>query len=469
MMRRLLCMLLVLVLCVGLAVPSVAAQDAAEPEETSLRSIAFAQEECGYDDDDIVRAIVTLRAEPAIASEPEAEASAVLKVRNQQASVQRSMTRKKIEYTVRYTFDTLLNGFSCDVAYGDLDKIEALYGVEAVYIANSYALPEVYPATEPQMAVSNATTGVNEFRALGYNGEGMVVAVLDTGLNTTHEAFRTNEVMEQTGAIKPDDLTKVDTQGVYLSAKVPFAYDYADLDEDITDNVGHGTHVSGTVAGLTTNEDGAWTFCGVAPYAQILSMKIFSDYAPSTTTDIYFQAMEDAYKLGANVINLSIGAQNGFTYESALETEVFGNIYQRLSDAGVILSVAGGNEYSMQQYSSVGYLRSDYQDYGTIASPATYEGSTSIASVENTHFPAPAITVDGVHFAYADKCTDAEHGWLDSFADRSVAYCVIADPQERNPLKNGVSLGYADDFEGLELDGMIAVVQRGELNFADKV
>lgn len=479
MTKKMLSLLLALVLCLGLVVPASAetVSDARQSHDVGFRSVAFRDELSRYSPDDTVRAIVTLKSEPAVMS-LEAEAQAVAAVQSQQASVQRAMTRQGVDFEIQHSFDTLLNGFSCDVAYGDLDKIADLPNVEAVYIANSYSVPTVTRReAAPQMLSSNASTGVDQLRdyflsldAAPYYGEGMVVAVLDTGLNTEHEAFASNDVMEKTGVITEETIEAagLDVQGAYLSAKVPFAYDYADGDDDVSDNVGHGTHVSGIVAGLTVDEDGQWTFSGVAPYAQIVSMKIFSDYDGSTTTDIYFQAMEDAYKLGVDVINLSIGAQNGFTYDQSLEG-LLGNVFEELSDAGIVLSVAGGNQFSMDYYSAVGYTSTDYQDYGTISSPASYTGSTSVASMENSSYPAKAIAVDGKYFKYVDSCDDYEHGWMDNFGGETIEYVIVEDKDEQNPTESGVSLGYAEDFEGLDLTDKIAVVQRGVINYTDKV
>lgn len=468
--KRWLSLLLAAALCLTLTMPAVAAKQLDGQEAKGYRSIAFQQNENRYADDDVVRVIVTLREQPAmLAMNGQAEAQAV-RVQREQSSVQRAMTRKGVDYTVKYSFDTLLNGFSCDVAYGDLDAIAGLSGVEAVYVANSYSVPTVLAGEQIQMSSANVTTGVEQLRKSNYYGQGMLVAVLDTGLNTTHEAFRSNEMMEETGVLTQDAIAELDVaQGAYLSAKVPFAYDYADWDDDVTDSVGHGTHVSGTIVGLTEEEDGSWSFSGAAPYAQLISMKIFEDQGASTTTDIYFQAMEDAYKLGADVINLSIGAQNGFTYDAQLENDVGMTIFQRLSAEGIVISVAGGNQYSMDYYSSMGYTNADYQDYGTIASPATYEGSTSVAAMENLRFPFSAFSIDGTWHAYFDNCKDGEHGWLETFGEEELSYVIVPDVNAQNPLKNGVSLGLAEDFEGLDLTGKIAVVQRGNINYLDKV
>ena len=479
--KSVLAMLLVLVMvisCVGTALaaksttagvngktPISALEGKNEKAEKSLkgfRSPEFVSKNVyQYGKDETVRAIVVLEGTPeadATASEaPQRRA----KLQSEHAAVRKAMSG--IDYEIAYEFTTLLNGFSCDVAYGDLDKIADIDGVEAVYIANHYDTP-VLETADKKVAVSNYFTGNYQAMDNGFDGTGMVIAVLDTGLLTTHEAFQDAlGVCAETGALTEDDVALAAAPGAYINAKVPFAYDYADKDADVTDHNGHGTHVSGIATGYAADpEEGALTFCGASPAAQLLAMKIFHDEEPGTTSDIYFYALEDAYRLGADVINMSIGSQNGFTYDAELETEVFGNIYNRLDKAGVILSVAAGNEYSMAQYSAfAGYIGPEYPDYGTVASPSTYEGNTSVASLENFGYPSYVITIGEESFSYVDSSDDQL--WLKKFANTETEFVVVPDGE------GGIALGKPEDFEAADVTGKIAVVQRGEISFQEKV
>ena len=430
-----------------------------------------------YADDEIVRAIVLLEGETeADAGEVGSEKAATQRVKlvNQHNAVFKAMTG--INYELKYEYTRLLNGFSCDVAYGDLEAIAAIEGVEAVHIANSFESPVLSTPADTKQSVANEIVDNDLMHRSGWEGAGTVVAVLDTGLTLDHEAFQYIEgaveevVTEET--IAAADLW---VEGTYVSAKVPFAYDYAEIDGDVTDYNGHGTHVSGSAVGFaaTVAEDGESyniTFSGAAPAAQLLSMKIFKDGPGGTSSDIYFFALEDAYALGADVINMSIGAQNGFTYDASLETEVFGNIYERLNNAGVILSIAAGNEYSMAANASVynGYMNligPEYTDYGTVASPSTYEGNVSVASLENAAYPDFAIEIDGKNVPYVDSCTDEVHGWIQNFGGRAIPYQVILNAEGK------ISLGSPKDLAayGDALKDKIVIVSRGELSFEEKV
>ncbi len=457
-------------------------KDKAEAKEEALKgfkSESFKElNSYQYADDEIVRAIVILEgdceADVAAVGTQKAAAQRV-KLVNEHNAVFAAM--KGIDYELKFDFTRLLNGFSCDVAYGDLEAIAAIDGVSAVHIANSYAEPEYEKASDTKMGYANLMMDNYYMQESGYDGAGIVIAVLDTGLALDHEAFADFlGTAAEYGKLSKEDVEAADTlaDGIYVSGKVPFAYDYADGDTDVTDNNGHGTHVSGISAGFagyeTPESEDSYvvTFTGAAPAAQILSMKIFKDEGGGTTSDIYFYALEDAYTLGADVVNMSIGAQNGFTYDDSLETELFGDIYNRLSDAGVILSVAAGNEYSMAYYSTsyagyAGYVGPDYQDYGTVASPSTYTGNVSVASVENYAYPSLAISVDGTSVGYNDSCTDGEHGWLDTFAGKTLDYVAVFNAD------GSLGYGYESDYASIDVKGKIAVVSRGDITFEEKV
>lgn len=425
-----------------------------------------------YADDEIVRAIVVLETAPEADIDGNAEKRAAHRATLLREHEQVRKAMGTISYEMGYEFTALLNGFSCDVAYGDLEAIAEIDGVSAVHIANSYDRPVL---ETPQNEISGLMMGNYLSRQSGYTGKGIVVAVLDTGLRTTHEAFQEYASMPITETLTEEDLAVAVAPGKYLSAKVPFSYDYADKDNDVTDKDGHGTHVSGTAVGYAETEDGAIIMSGAAPAAQLLSMKIFYDDKNGTRSDVYFYALEDAYRLGADVVNMSIGAQNGFTYDSSLESEVFGNIYKRLEAAGIVLCVSAGNEYSMNYYSSVGFTGPEYMDYGTVGTPSTYEGSVSIASVENAMYPDYVIEVGGEQISFIDSCADKEHGWIQNFGGKSVEFVVLKNAEGTDLLLGQNGEGNAEggnlenDYEGLDVTGKIVVMSRGTLSFEEKV
>ena len=109
---------------------------------------------------------------------------------------------------------------------------------------------------------------------------------------------------------------------LYVNAKIPFGYNYIDKDLDIThdhDSAGeHGSHVEGIAAANAFLSNGGRLLLpcpgdgqgsGVAPDAQILTMKVFGKGGGAYDSD-YMAAIEDAIILGCDSVNLSLGSGN---------------------------------------------------------------------------------------------------------------------------------------------------------------
>lgn len=84
-------------------------------------------------------------------------------------------------------------------------------------------------------------------------------------------------------------------------------------------------------------------------------MKIFADNSGSTSDDIILAGIDDAVKLGADSINMSLGSPAGFTdygdeNESEEEHLTYYGVYTRAEKAGVNVLVAAGNETSSTMY-----------------------------------------------------------------------------------------------------------------------
>lgn len=417
---RVLSLLLALVMVLGM-VPMASASSAynvkltpTTPDESKL-STAIQQNkfklqngEAAYADNDTVRAIVIFEGEGAVpaalkstgVATQSAVAAASKTLTAQHSRIKTAIQSKAVSYNVKYEYTTLLNGMSADVKFGDLEKLASTAGVKEVYLANYYDEPVVMPS----MDSANDMTNITKVRGKD-TGKGTVIAVIDTGITPGHEAFTAYDSMLNKAAISKEQAEAAIEKlgrGKYLSAKVPFSYDYYDKDNDATDDVsGHGTHVSGIAAGCVLSDDGGYEFAGSAPGAQILALKVFSSDPAErgTSSDVYLAALEDAYTLGADVINMSLGAQNGFVYDG-IEEKVLNGIFTTLDDAGVICCIAAGNEGSMADGESItgvpaGYVTSDYADYGVVGSTSTYDGNLSVASVDNAKYASPAIEVDG--------------------------------------------------------------------------
>lgn len=370
-----------------------------------------------------------------------------------------------------YSYTTVLNGFSMKLPYGKLDEVRSLNGVKNVWVAEQYSLPEDLSADDYTISMSSSTgmVGSTEANAMGYDGTGTIVAILDTGFMKAHEAF---SVMPTNTKYSKDDIASLlqsqtlaskvtDADSVYINEKAPYGYDYANGDTD-AEAVGqaHGVHVAGTVAGNNGKD-----FFGVAPNAQLMIMKIFGDGSGSTSDDIILAGVDDSVKLGADSINMSLGSPAGFTaYGDEDDSEESGltyyGVYTRAEKAGVNVLVAAGNETSSTNYNAHNNLTyAEYPDNAIVASPSTLEASLSVASVDNAKTTSYYMLLGEEKLAYNNAVNSASstpYDILDTMDGKTLEYVMVP------------GLGEEADYEGLDVTGKIAVVSRGTINFGAK-
>ncbi|MFI2630068.1 S8 family peptidase [Streptomyces collinus] len=169
--------------------------------------------------------------------------------------------------------------------------------------------------------------------AAGYDGKGTTIAVLDTGVDATHD----------------------DLKGQVAGAK------NFTTSPDATDKVGHGTHVASIAAGTGKKSGGKYK--GVAPGAKILNGKVLDDGGFGSDSEI-LAGMEWAVAEGADVINMSLGGGDTPAIDP-LEAAV-----NKLSDEkGVLFAIAAGNE----------------GDFGeqTIGSPGSAAAALTVGAVDD--------------------------------------------------------------------------------------
>lgn len=449
-------------------VPTAGAVDAQSKEPPATGTSAYRPESLKDSGPEVVQS------EEEISPDEEVTAIIVLEkkisplARFQQKSIQNEISKNVLDgekLEVLHSYTTVENGFAAVVPYGKLEEIRQLPGVAAAYAAPVFKVAPDMPTTMTELGGLENTSG--------YQGEGMVIAIVDSGLEISHPLFTQAPT---TPALAKNDLENVlasknlkaeekksgiTASQVYKTAKVPFAFDYADNDLDVAPNGAgdHGTHVAGIAA---ANAGVVADVVGVAPQAQILAMKVFSSSGSNGATwaDI-LAAADDAVALGADVINMSLGSTCGFSTPEG--EEGVAEVLENIASSGVMLSISAGNEYSAALGTRIGkgHALTQNPDYGTVASPSSYSEPLSIASVEKADsIDSCYLTVGERKVAFNDTVEDktVENVKGDSPSFRSLAgkeleYVVVPNA------------GETKDYDGLNVKDKIALVSRGSVEY----
>jgi subtilisin family serine protease len=261
------------------------------------------------------------------------------------------------------------------------DLVELRRDPEVVSIAPSMPVKLVKPTASKQVEASNqtgATWGVSVTGAVNspYTGKGVTVAVLDTGIDSSHEAFQHVKLIQQ-------DFTG----------------------EGDGDGNGHGTHCAGTIFGRVIND---FRF-GVAPdIERALIGKVLDSKGGGTTEQIY-RAILWALDQGAHVISMSLGFDfpgdvdiylntEGLPVDLATSLALQGyraniRLFDKLAALasarnslfqGTVIIAAAGNESKRD-------INPDYEI--NVAPPAAADGIVSVGALQTAGEPHKALTV----------------------------------------------------------------------------
>ncbi len=167
-----------------------------------------------------------------------------------------------------------------------------------------------------------------------YQGDGIKIAVVDTGVLMNHQDIAQNiwtNPFEIAGNGKDDDGNGYvdDVHG----------WDFVGKDNNPTDENGHGTHVAGIAAGALNNGRG---ITGVAPKAKIIPIRVLNENGEGEDSDVA-AGIRYAVDMGADVINLSLGSFDTTPEDEQKLREVIAYAKSK----GAIVVAAAGNESSL--------------------------------------------------------------------------------------------------------------------------
>ena len=474
-----------------------------------------------YQDTDMVRVSIVLSGKSTIekgfATMDIAENSQAMAYRDQLQAQQETVASriskqvlggKKLD--VVWNLTLAANIISANVPYGDIEAIKAVSGVANVVLETRYE-PAVVGTdpTDPNMATSSSMIGSSAAWAEGYTGAGSRIAIIDTGTDTDHQSFDAKafeyaiaedakeagkevsaynlltaaEIAEKlpqlniSGKNQKWSVSAEDAAKLYVNSKLAFGYNYIDKSFDIThdgDTQGeHGSHVAGIATAnryIATGEDTYGPALevahtqGVAPDAQLLTMKVFGKGGGAYDSD-YMAAIEDAIVLGCDSINLSLGSGNPGMSTNALYQKILSD----LEKSGTVVCMSAGNSGYWVENSANGipYLYSDDVSFQTDGAPGSYTNSLAVASVDNAGQTGNYLDFSGktVFFSETSGGSNAPIATMDKSEDGSGTEYEFVLFENTGVDGDGSNLltDYAEVTEG-----KVIMVYRGTSTFTQK-
>lgn len=229
--------------------------------------------------------------------------------------------------------------FTCQTSPQNVHKLALFFLIFLIVgVAIVLQLPNY---TELKIALNNSVpyVGGDHPKNLGYDGTGVVIGIIDTGIDYTHP----------------------DLNGIGQDGKVIKSHNL--FDDEPLDESGHGTEVAGIIAA-----DGSLQ--GIAPKAKIISYKV-SDDGESVSSDLIIQAIRQAIIDKVDVLNISLGVnKTNPKIDSAVNDAV---------NNGIVVVVAAGNDGPTSK---------------TIGSPGLNQKAITVGATYNNHTSSLVATLE---------------------------------------------------------------------------
>ncbi len=360
-----------------------------------------------------------------------------------------SNSKRSVEVTITHEYRDAFNGVAITLPG---DTVEGLMRTGVVQrIWNDEEVQLNLPAVneqsiKPKMIDSIPQIGVDKLHDEDIKGQGIKVGVLDTGIDYNHPDLQ--GAYSGYKAVEGQDPSKVDPDSVK-------GWDFIDNDADPMETTydnwkdsgkpeldvdgnayytSHGTHVSGTVAGQKDNNVD-YAVKGVAPEVDLYNYRVLGPYGSGPTSGI-LAGIDKAVKDEMDVINLSLGAN----VNQALNPLSIAVNNAMLSD--VVTVVAAGNAGP---------------GAGTVGTPGTGALAITVGASDVSQV-VPTFTATANEETFVDVQLLAKN-----FTDNIEGF--------KNQSFAMVDVGYGkkSDFVGKDLTGKIALIERGELAFDEKI
>ena len=333
-------------------------------------------------------------------------------------------------------FDTALNAVSVQLNGETLATVSGSSLVKQAQYEAVYR-PLVDNSTDPDLSLINAMSAWSANGKSPANaGEGVRVAIIDTGIDINHPCFFDTGYPAQTQlGNKTFTNNKVIVAKVFNNRQSTQHYTPEAIQE-------HGTHVAGTVA-CNANTPAVvggvvipYGVSGVAPRALLGNYSVFPGDVGDARSEDILNALETAYKDNFDVANMSLGGGSKGAQDLVIQA------VNKLDEAGMVVAIAAGN-------SGPGHY--------TVESPGAAERALTAGASTVPHFVGTPVTIGGQTFGAA----------AGDFPTVPTNTNLIAPLAVVPGSVNGLST--ACSALSVNLTGKIALISRGACSFSAKI
>jgi len=360
------------------------------------------------------------------------------------------LRRHGINLSLGYRFHLLVNGFEAAVPVSQLPALRSALNVTAVVPQHRPQLLD--DQSFPLVHIPQAWAAIN---GGGPNaGRGMMIAQIDSGIDIKSPCF-SDQGMSAPPIGRRGQLAFTNNKVIVARAFGPDpnkTYSPQDVE-------GHGTFGASIEAcDYGTKTPIGTTASGIAPAAYVMNYNVFPQTSSSDNSgagqDTLLPAIEAAVQDGADVINMSLG----YPWQSVSRLDPDQLMVHAAIAAGVPVSISAGNASEGNN----GLLPN------SVTTPATAPGAIAVGATTNTRGLQPAVLVGGPTTPPASlqeiRGTQGTNPVTTAVGPSPVSYVGMA----REPGDTG-NASNADDLSGVDLHGKIALIERGQTTFEDKL
>jgi len=349
------------------------------------------------------------------------------------AEGQRAVRRSGLATTIEEDSVRMLHVLPANFPVGPFDEFVG-WGVDRIQA-------DIVWSTAPNFGPADDNVAAPEVRGGAVAGNGVVVGVLDTGIDYSHPDLAGNLVDDRGSGVVRD-----------------FLFGDDDPSDDIPAPLqGHGTSSASVIASV----DNSVGVIGVAPHAQIRPYRVcFADFVEGCPLSAIIGGLVQAVVDGVDVINMSFGGGAGFNFEASA--------IQAANAAGIVLIASAGNDATQKPnfpaaYGSVLAVgATDIND-----DPAGFTNVGGWVDVTGPGVDVPAATCTGC----------GRQAFLDEVSPEMRSFSAIAMTGSAVASVTGVEIvdvgrgcvATLDDIHTADPSGKVALMVRGDCSFAEKV